>query len=369
MSGPSPTGPTTARPSPPGPDDDGRVPAGTPIDRADRPDQADQADRASGANGADSSRAEALFHALVDQVNTVLYAQDANVRLAVGTFVARGHLLIEDLPGLGKTTLATALARSFGLGFRRVQCTADLLPSDITGAMVFDTKTGAPVFRKGPIFTNVLMADELNRASARTQSALLESMEEHQVTVDGHAEPLPVPFVVVATQNPHDAAGTSPLPHGQRDRFLIRLSMGYPDRAAEDALLAGRDPADSVKSLPAAVSVAELAELMGAVEAVAVSPPARGYLLDLVAATRAHPSVSVGASPRAARALMRMCRSMAVSQGRSYVVPDDARSVAVAVLSHRLILDPRSQLTGTDAVEVVREVLDTTPVPLVDAHR
>jgi MoxR-like ATPase len=349
MSGTPPSGPTIARPSSPDPDHGDRAPTGFGVGRT------------------DSTRAQALFQALVDQVNTVLLAQDGNVRLAVGTFVARGHLLIEDLPGLGKTTLAIALARSFGLGFRRVQCTADLLPSDITGAMVFDQKSSAPVFRKGPIFTNVLMADELNRASARTQSALLESMEERQVTVDGHAEPLPSPFVVVATQNPHDAAGTSPLPHGQRDRFLVRLSMGYPDRMAEDALLAGRDPADWVKSLPAAVSANELAELMTAVEEVAVSPPARGYLLDLVAATRAHPSVTVGASPRAARALLRMSRSMAVGHGRSFVVPDDARSVAVPVLAHRLILDPRSQLTGADAEEVVREVLDTTPVPLVDS--
>lgn len=295
---------------------------------------------------------------------TVLYAQEVNVRLAVGSFVAQGHLLVEDLPGLGKTTLAKALARSFGLDFRRVQCTADLLPSDITGAMVFDRQRNEPVFRRGPIFTNVLMADELNRASARTQSALLESMEERQVTVDGHAEPLPSPFVVVATQNPHDAAGTSPLPHGQRDRFLVCLSLGYPGRPAEEALLAGRDPAETVAGLAPAVNRTELASLLRGVELVAVAPPARAYILDLIEATRDHPSVRVGASPRASRALLRMSRAMALSDGRSFVVPDDIRSVATAVLAHRLILDPRGQLTGTVAEEVVGEILDTTPVPL-----
>ena len=308
--------------------------------------------------------AQRLFGALAGAVNSVLYSQQGNVRLAVATFVARGHLLVEDLPGLGKTTLAKALARSFGLAFRRVQCTADLLPSDITGAMVFDRNRSEPVFRPGPIFTNVLMADELNRASARSQSALLESMEEYQVTVDGHSEPLPSPFVVVATQNPHDAAGTSPLPHGQRDRFMVCLSMGYPDRRAEDALLSGPDPAASVDDLAPAVTADELARLMAVVESVLVSPAGRGYVLDLVGATRTHPSVSVGASPRAARALMRMSRAMAVSEGRPYVVPDDVRGAAVAVLAHRLILDPRSRLTGSDADDVVQEVLDTTPVPL-----
>jgi MoxR-like ATPase len=349
MSGPSPGGPTLHRPSPP-------------------PLQVGGADGQARADGPDLQRAASLFQALVDNVETVLFSQDENVRLAVGTFVVSGHLLVEDLPGLGKTTLAKALARSFGLAFRRVQCTADLLPSDITGAMVFDQKQSGPVFRKGPIFTNVLMADELNRASARTQSALLESMEEHQVTVDGHAEPLPSPFMVVATQNPHDAAGTSPLPHGQRDRFLVRLSMGYPDRLAEDALLAGRDPAESVKSLEPAVSEHDLAWLMSAVESVVVSPPARAYILDLVVATRTHSSVTVGGSPRAARALMRMSKARALSHGRPFVVPDDVRAVTVAVLAHRLILDPRGQLTGTDPDEVVREVLDTTPVSLSDRN-
>jgi MoxR-like ATPase len=317
-----------------------------------------------GAHRIDADRAEQLFGALVANVSSVVYTHPANLRLAVGTFVSGGHLLVEDLPGLGKTTLAKALARSFGLTFRRVQCTADLLPSDITGAMVFDRKQDAPVFRPGPIFTHVLMADELNRASPRTQSALLESMEERQVTVDGHSEPLPSPFMVVATQNPHDAVGTSPLPHGQRDRFLVRLSMGYPGRPSEEALLAGRDPAQVVTTLDPALSAPDLAALMEAVEAVRAGSPVLAYILDLVDATRAHPSVTVGASPRAARALLQMGKAMAMAEGRSFVVPEDIRTAAVVVVAHRLVLDPRSQLTGAGADDVVEEILDTTSVPL-----
>jgi MoxR-like ATPase len=317
----------------------------------------------------DPHRAARQFAALTGAVNSVLRSQEENVRLAVGSFVAHGHLLVEDLPGMGKTTLAKALAASFGLSFRRVQCTADLLPADITGAMVFDRQQGVPVFRPGPIFTNVLMADELNRASARTQSALLESMEERQVTVDGHSEPLPSPFMVVATQNPHDAAGTSPLPHGQRDRFLIRLSLGYPDRRAEESLLAGDDPAETVGSLAPALAPSDLTELMQAAESVRSSAAARAYMLDIIEATRSHPSVRVGASPRASRALLRMARAMALASGRHFVVPDDIREVAIPVLAHRLILDAPSQLTGTDAEHVVGEILDATPVPLGDSNR
>ncbi len=317
---------------------------------------------APGSTGAPT--AQQHFAALVANVQRVLFAPEPLVRLAVGCFVARGHLLIEDLPGLGKTTFAKALARSFSLEFRRVQCTADLLPADITGALVYDTKEQAPIFRRGPIFTNVLMADELNRASARTQSALLEAMEERQVTVDGYAHSLPDPFVVVATQNPHDAVGTSPLPHVQRDRFLVRISMGYPDRSSEDALLAGPDPAEAVRSLAGAVSPSELALLFDEVEGVHVAAAARGYVLDLVEASRRHPSVTVGASPRAARAILRMARTAAIADGRAFVLPDDVRVVAPSVLAHRLLLDPRAELTGADSVTIVHELLDSVPVPV-----
>jgi MoxR-like ATPase len=314
---------------------------------------------------------EELFEAIVESVRSIVLADRRTIELAVGCLLADGHLLVEDLPGLGKTTLAKALAHALGLGFLRVQFTADLLPADVTGAMVLDPATRQPVFREGPIFTNLLMADELNRASPRAQSALLEAMEERQVTVDGRSLPLPSPFWVVATQNPYDAAGTSPLPHGQRDRFLVRLSLGYPERADEEKLLAGIDPAVRVGHLPGAVDRVELDRLTTAVAAVHVAATARNYVLDLVAATRDHPSVRVGASPRAALALLRMARAMAVADGRSFVSPDDVQVAAGPTLAHRVLLDIGAEVTGRDAAGLVDELVEMVPVPLVDAseHR
>ena len=267
----------------------------------------------------------ALFARIVEAVRSVLYADQTMVQLAVGCLLAQGHLLVEDLPGLGKTTLAKALARSLGLDFHRVQFTADLLPADVTGAMVLDRDRGEPVFRPGPIFTNVLMADELNRASARSQSALLEAMEERQVTADGTTMPLPRPFMVLATQNPFDAAGTSPLPQGQRDRFLLRLSMGYPSRVHEDRLLARTDTASLVDALGPALSRSDLDALLDGVRDVHVSEAVRGYILDIITASRAHPALAVGASPRGAIALRQASCAMALAEGRHYVVPADVQ--------------------------------------------
>lgn len=318
---------------------------------------------AAGHSGGPAPRSPAaVFEALVRSVGDVLLADQSVVRLAVACVAARGHLLIEDLPGLGKTTLAKALARSLGLQFRRVQLTADLLPADIVGAMVLDLESRQPVFRRGPVFTNVLMADELNRASARAQSALLEAMEERQVTVDGHTFALPDPFVVVATQNPYDAAGTSPLPHGQRDRFLLRISLGYPNRSDEDALLGGPDPSTRAAGLPPAVTAAELDRLTAAVADTHLAPLARTYILDLVAATRNHPSVDVGASPRAARSLAHAARALAVAGGRPYVSPADIAEVAAAALAHRLLLRPGAE-RGDGPEVVVAEILETVPLP------
>jgi MoxR-like ATPase len=304
-----------------------------------------------------------IFASVVESVRSVVLVDADTVRLAVGCVAAGGHLLVEDLPGLGKTTLAKALARSLGLTFRRVQFTADLLPADITGAMVLDLENHRPTFRPGPIFTNILMADELNRASPRTQSALLEAMEEQQVTVDGHTADLPRPFLVIATQNPYDAAGTSPLPHGQRDRFLLRLSLGYPQRGDEDRLLADAGHSLRVATLRPAVSSAELEALMEAAAGAHVVPAIRGYVLDLIEATRQHPSIRVGASPRAALALLRTSRAVAVGAGRDYVVPDDVQASAVPVLAHRLLVDPRSDATGAGPGAVVDEILRFVPVP------
>ena len=314
----------------------------------------------SGAPPADPAR---LFAGVVQAVRSVVHAEEATLRLAVGCLVAGGHLLIEDFPGLGKTTLAKTLARVLGLEFRRVQFTADLLPADVTGALVIPPGERAPVFRPGPVFTNLLMADELNRASARAQSALLEAMEEGQVTVDGHSMTLPRPFLVVATQNPYDGAGTSPLPHGQRDRFLARISLGYPGRSMEDALLAGTNPASVVGSLSPALDPGALGALMAAVAAVHVSPLARSYLLDIAAATRSHPAVRVGASPRAVLALRRLASAGAVADGRTYLLPEDIASAAVAGLAHRLLLEPGAEVEGTGPDAVVASIVGRVPVP------
>ena len=308
-----------------------------------------------------------LFAKVVGTVQTALYADDITVQLAVGCLLAEGHLLVEDLPGLGKTTLAKALAQSLGLGFHRVQFTADLLPADITGAMILDRASGEPVFRPGPIFTNLLMADELNRASARSQSALLEAMEEHQVSTDGQTLQLPRPFMVLATQNPFDAAGTSPLPHGQRDRFLLRLSLGYPSRSAEDELIARADLPANLAPLPAALSAPELESLMAGVATVHVSTAARGYILDLVTASRRHPGVVVGASPRASIALRRASAALAVAAGRHFVTPTDIQRAIGPTLGHRLILELGSERSGTGVDEVITDLVHQVPLPQTDA--
>ncbi len=300
---------------------------------------------------------------IVESVQSVLYADDNTVQLAVGCLLAQGHLLVEDLPGLGKTTLAKALARSLGLDFHRVQFTADLLPADVTGAMVLDRDRGEPTFRPGPIFTNVLMADELNRASARSQSALLEAMEERQVTADGTTMPLPRPFMVLATQNPFDAAGTSPLPQGQRDRFLLRLSMGYPSRVHEDRLLERATTSPPVDALGPALSRPDLEALLRGVSDVHVAAAIRSYILDIITASRTHPALAVGASPRGAIALRQASCAMALAAGRHYVVPADVQKAAEPALGHRLVLLPGSERSGTGVHEVVADLVHQIPLP------
>ena len=310
------------------------------------------------------ARATATFAALEHSVSAVIATTPGTIRLAVACVAAGGHLLVEDHPGLGKTTLAKALAGALGLGFHRLQCTADLLPADVVGATVLGPDGTDPAFRPGPVFTNVLMADELNRASPRSQSALLEAMEEHQVSVDGVTHALPVPFFVLATQNPFDATGTSPLPHGQRDRFLVRLMLGYPSRPQMDAMLAGPDPADTVRRVRPSATPDELRDLMEAVTSVHVAPPVRSYILDLVESTRAHPLVAVGASPRAALALIRVSSALAVASGRNFVTPDDVQVAAVPSLAHRLLLQPGVEVSGGEGEALVAEVAASVPVPL-----
>ena len=302
----------------------------------------------------------AAVRQLLNQLNTVLVGKQAQVHDAVACLLAGGHLLIEDVPGVGKTTLAHALARSFGLQFSRVQFTADLMPSDLSGISVYERGSESFVFHPGPVFAQVLLADEINRASPRTQSALLEAMEERQVTVEGGTRPLPQPFFVIATQNPQDQLGTYALPESQLDRFHLRLSLGYPDRSAERALLHGQDRRQLLDTLPAVVNPGQLADLQALVQAVHLAEPVLDYLQDLVAATRDGRWFVQGLSPRAAIAVVRAAKAQAFLAGRNYVAPDDVADVLPQTVAHRL--SPLHN-AGRGAVEQVRAMLAATPLP------
>ena len=285
---------------------------------------------------------DALHTALTraqDQVNALVLGKAQEVRMTFVALLSDGHLLIEDLPGLGKTTLAHALAATLGLGFQRVQFTSDLLPSDIVGVSVFDAQSRAFQFHPGPVFTQVLLADEINRAPPRTQSALLEAMAEHQVTVDGQTHALPEPFFVIATQNPVDLAGTYPLPDSQLDRFLLRLHLGYPPDAAERALLAGTDRRSLIAETTAVLDADQVRALRRAVTEVHASEALIAYVQALLARSRHHPGVRVGLSPRAGLALLRAARALALLQGRDHVLPEDVQTLFPAVAAHRLVAD------------------------------
>jgi MoxR-like ATPase len=282
----------------------------------------------------------------------------------VAALLARGHVLIEDVPGVGKTVLARALARSLRAEFRRIQCTPDLLPSDVTGVSVYDPKTMAFQFRPGPVFTHVLLADEINRATPRTQSAFLEAMEEHQVSVDGATQPLPEPFFLLATQNPIELAGTFPLPEAQLDRFLVRVSLGYPDDATEAGVMLAQRERHPLTTLQ---PVADLARLRAAQDAVArlfVHESVVRYVQALAAETRRHAHVAYGASPRGAIGLMRAAQALATIRGAGYVSPDHVKRLAPAVLAHRIVVKPRSRVQGIEGTAVVAEVLEKVPVPV-----
>ena len=297
---------------------------------------------------------------LLKQLNTVIVGKTAQTQDCVACLLAGGHLLIEDVPGVGKTTLAHALARTFGLQFSRVQFTSDLMPSDLSGVSIYERGKETFVFHPGPLFAQVLLADEINRASPKTQSALLEAMEEKQVTVEGETRPLPSPFFVIATQNPHDQLGTYALPESQLDRFLMRISLGYPDRAAERALLAGQDRRDLVDALPSLLTAAELAALQAAVLAVHTSPSLLDYVQDLIAATRSGQWFLMGLSPRAGIAVVRAAKAQALLNGRDYVAPDDVQAVLPQTIAHRLI--PLGD-AGRGAVEQVRAMVAAIPLP------
>ena len=300
------------------------------------------------------------LQALINQLNTVIVGKPTQVQDCVACLLAGGHLLIEDVPGVGKTTLAHALSRSFGLQFSRVQFTADLMPSDLSGVSIYERQKESFVFHPGPLFAQVLLADEINRASPKTQSALLEAMEEKQVTIEGATRPLPVPFFVIATQNPHDQLGTYALPESQLDRFHMRLSLGYPDRAAERELLRGADRRDMVDNLQPVLTPHDLLELQQEVVKVHAAEPLLNYLQDLVAATRSGRWFLQGLSPRAGIAVMRAAKAQAYLAHRDYVAPDDIAAVLPQTAAHRLI--PVSD-AGRGALEQVRAMLAATPLP------
>jgi MoxR-like ATPase len=310
----------------------------------------------------DSGGATGLARAVTANVEQVLRGKTGQIRLALTCLLAGGHLLIEDVPGTGKTSLAKGLAASFGGVAHRVQFTPDLLPTDITGVSVWDQRRAAFEFRPGPIFANVVVADEINRASPKTQSALLEVMEEAQVTIDGVAHPVPTPFLVVATQNPIDMEGTYRLPEAQLDRFLMRIELGHPDIEVEEEILAGR--ARSAPPTLAAVTTAEQVEkVQRSMADVHVAPEIARYVARLAQATREHQALRLGVSTRGSLALLRAAQTHAACAGRHYVVPDDVKATAGAVLTHRLVLAAQAEVRGTTAAAVLTEVIDGVRVP------
>lgn len=299
-------------------------------------------------------------------VERVIVGKASVVRLALVALLCEGHVLIEDVPGTGKTTLARSLARSLGCTFRRIQFTPDLMPSDITGVHFYNQKLGEFVFREGPLVAQVILADEINRATPRTQAALLEAMEERQLTVEGVTLRLPRPFLVLATQNPVELEGTFPLPEAQLDRFLLRLRIGYPDEAEEDAVLARFEASDPGASLEPVMSGDELLALGRALQRMYVDPVVRRYAVRIVRATREDPAFELGASPRASLALFRAARAWAALDGRDFVLPDDVKELAPHVLSHRLLLSTQARLRGRDAEGLLREILERVPVPVLE---
>ncbi len=297
-------------------------------------------------------------------VEQVIVGKPEVVRLALVALLCEGHILLDDVPGLGKTTLAKSIARSLGCTFKRIQFTPDLMPSDITGINFYNQKVGDFVFREGPLIAQVVLADEINRATPRTQAALLEAMEERQLTVEGVTTTLPRPFLVVATQNPVELEGTFPLPEAQLDRFLVRLKLGYPSEDDEDEILRRFEGANPMETLQPVITGEELVRLASALRDLHVEPAVRRYAVRIVQATREDPAFELGASPRGSLALFRTARALAALSGRDYVLPDDVKTMAPYVLPHRLILSTQARLRGRNADDVLAEVLDRVPVPI-----
>ena len=308
-------------------------------------------------------RFDEQFRHIHQNIELAVKGKGEVIDLLILALVSGGHVLIEDVPGVGKTTLGKALARSVDVSFGRIQFTPDLLPVDITGTSVFNRAAGTFEFRPGPVFSNIVLADEINRASPKAQSALLEAMGEQQVTLDGVTRHLEPPFTVIATQNPLEYEGTYPLPESQLDRFLMRLQVGYPDRASEDSILMARGAQEPVDLLEPVADAAVVRWMSDQLEDVHVSGPLRSYLLELAGATRRHPGLSLGLSPRGVLAVLRVARARAASLSRDYVTPDDIKALAPAMLPHRLLPKPDSRVRGLRSADIVSEIIDSVPVP------
>ncbi len=305
-----------------------------------------------------------IFARLHKNIAGVIIGKDEVITLILAALISRGHVLLEDIPGVGKTTLAKSIARSISSSYSRIQFTPDLLPSDITGSTTYSPKEERFYWSPGPLFANIVLADEINRTSPRTQAALLEAMEESQVTVDCTTHPLPDPFFVIATQNPYEVHGTFPLPEGQTDRFLISLSVGLPDRQSEKKLMRDQLVRHPLEQMKPVADASQIVALQTAVREIKVADSILGYILDIVDATRNHADVSLGASPRASVALAHTCQGLAFSQGRSYVIPDDVQKAAAPVLAHRIVLKRRSSLKGEDAAGIISGIVASRRVPV-----
>lgn len=300
---------------------------------------------------------------IVENIKKVIIGKDSAVELAVVTLLCQGHALIEDVPGVGKTMLARSLARSTGCTFRRIQFTPDLLPSDITGVSIYNQQSGEFEFKAGPILSQLVLADEINRATPKTQSALLESMDEQQVTVEGVTHALPAPFTVMATQNPIEYEGTFPLPEAQLDRFLATITLGYPSIEEELAIVNRQEQAHPIDTLGEVVSAEEIIEIQRSVRGVYVDDLIREYVVTLVDRTRTHPDAALGSSPRGSLALFRGAQALALVRGRDFALPDDVKELAKPMLSHRIIVSPAGRMRGIQSADVVESVLDETPIP------
>ena len=304
-----------------------------------------------------------VFHALIDNVESIVRGKAESIRLALCCLLTEGHLLIDDVPGTGKTSMAKAIAGSIAGSWKRVQFTPDLLPSDVTGVMVFDQRTSSFSFRQGPVFTNVLIGDEINRASPKTQSALLEVMEERQVTADGVPHLVPRPFFVIATQNPRDFHGTFPLPDVQLDRFAMKLSLGYADQATEVVVLESYRRENRDRGVPAVTNATQLEQLIASIEQIEVVHSINDYIVRLANGTRAHPDLRLGVSTRGTLSLMRVAKAYAASEQRGYVTPDDIKTLVEPVFGHRISLSSEAELRGVRSEQVLAEIVDDVAIP------